>query len=62
MSALGQKQTFALQNVMSALLLKADMSWAQSGNGSYELSRRRRRTKRLTRRIMKPMPAIATTA
>ena len=30
MSALGQKQTFAVQNGMSALPPKADISWRQS--------------------------------
>jgi hypothetical protein len=33
MSALGQKQTFALQKVMSALPPKAGISWRQSSAG-----------------------------
>ena len=33
MSALGHKQTFAVQNGMSALPPKADIDWSQSNVG-----------------------------
>ena len=49
MSALGQKRTFAVQNAMSALPLKADMCGAKEGcplnanSGHRALIRSRRR-------------------